>query len=246
MTTNITAGQKIRIAVPITPEDNSPFEKRRAFRISTVEIVRENGIIEETEGTVRVDRMGIDWEICESEPESQEGNLLAVAMKAGPVIASVIRVKGKYVEAYSDQAVPCGIMLPASGCGKMWDWLKGRTLSEASKGLTEIFCPNPGRQPAEPGQAGPGAAAPTTGKKRGPKPRAVAVTATTEVLPATPDATVCPRVFSFEDRARLWHAAKRLMESVASDDPQWLVEIIPTALRNMDDVMTSILKGAIK
>lgn len=251
MTTNIKSGQKIRIAVPLTTGDDTPIGKRET-RISTVEIVRENGIIEETEGTVRADRIGIDWEPLEG--EDSQANLAVVKMQSGPILASVIRVTGKMIELYSEQSTPPGMLvLPVHRCGFMWDWLRGRTVGEAFKGLSEVFEPNRAPESANSDKPTDGTADQPK-KKRGPKPRPQAVTASTEVLPATPPETVSasdkdpdrttPRIFTFEERARLWNAARALMKAVAAEQPQWLVDAIPTALSDMDALLTDIIKGS--
>jgi hypothetical protein len=173
MSTSVKPGQKIRIAVPITKGDDTPIGARTETRISTVEIVRENGIIEETEGTVRSDRMGIDWEISHPVAEDAEANLVVLATRTGPVLASLLRVTGKTIEVFSERLSPSGRQeFPVRACGKSWDWLKGRTLGEAYKTLTEVIDPIQLVTTAEPGQPVQPAevtAAPKTGKKRGPK-----------------------------------------------------------------------------
>jgi hypothetical protein len=240
MSTSVKPGQKIRIAVPITKGDDTPIGARTETRISTVEIVRENGIIEETEGTVRSDRMGIDWEISHPVAEDAEANLVVLATRTGPVLASLLRVTGKTIEVFSERLSPSGRQeFPVRACGKSWDWLKGRTLGEAYKTLTEVIDPIQLVTTAEPGQPVQPAevtAAPKTGKKRGPKPRALSVTASTEVLPAVasdPGEATMPAgiVPTFAERAELWNLHKSLVLEAEVGNVEHVEELIETLKR---------------
>ncbi len=254
MTTNLLPGMKIRVAVPLTVGDNTPMDKRKEFRISTIQDITDSGIIHESEGSVDVARMGVDWELLEGEDSAV--TLAVVRLASGPILASVITVKGQNVELYSEQMVPPGpLSVPAMACGKCWDWLKGRTVGQAFTTLPEIF--DPATRSSAPTAAAPSGPAPApekTDKKRGPKPRQPAATAQTAVLPAEPGKTVsasdppddpmtCPRIFTFKERARLWHAACELQKAAESEEPQRFTGALPDAIRRMDETLSEVLKG---
>jgi hypothetical protein len=201
-------------------------------RETTVTAVDEKkGNLHDAEGYVPISRLGIDWELAGTDAQV---NMVVVKTAAGPVLATVLNMVREGIDVYSDAMTPPGAhRLPHGTCGKVWDWLKGRTLSVAAADLSVVF---------EPGAAK---------KKRGPKPRGPAVTAETAALPAAPAPTVSasdgakttPRIFTFEEKAMLWHAARKLQKAVSSDEPPWLTEAIPEALREMDDLLTQIVKG---
>jgi hypothetical protein len=227
MTTNLKPGMKIRVVVPLTPGDDTPFAKRQNFRNSQIEGITDTGLVHETEGTLQADRLGIDFELA-GVVEEPGADLCVVRTASGPVLATFIRASGRSVELYSEQMTPPGLIVTSgTACGKHWDWLKGRTIGEVYKTLPEVFQPNQpqGEEPQPP-------PAPTA-KKRGPKPRAPMLTAETKALPAAEQPPLCHDVddgpatvsasdgkLTFRQRLRLWYAATelvRLIEAEADD-----------------------------
>lgn len=246
MTTNLKPGLKIRIAVPLDPSDNTPFSKRKDHRLSRIEDITEQGIIHEGEGSVRADRIDIDWELVSEEEEKASG-LTVVKMNSGPVLASFVRVSATMAEMYSEQTTPPGlIVIPVRDCGKSWDWLRGRTAGEAFKGLSLVFEPNAPKagfstceDQSEAGQAAPQSQ--RTGRKRGPKPRTPIPTCETEILPAAPGpaptVSASDGKISFKHRMRLWNAATVLVLHLEAEADDLR---IGDALAELQDVMNDI------
>ena len=229
MVTNLKAGMEIRVAVPISPQDNTPFAQRKEFRKSRIEELTDEGIVHETEGNLLASRLGIDFELADAMNQEPGVNLCVVSMKGGPILATFLRASGNTVELYSEQTIPPGIIVTrGTACGKHWDWLKGRTVGEAFKTLTDVFEPNGKTKEPEESQVAP----PTTpaGKKRGPKPKPPKTDQPTSGPESKkPDETTTQAVagvsasdgqLTFLHRMRLWHAASdlvRLLESNADD-----------------------------